>query len=333
MNMAHIRNVLKGADVDMVAKEGNSALMYSAAYGNFACVEMLLERGADMHLKTKLGLDALMYASKHGFIQVMNLLIEKGASVNGHDNLNRSTLLHSSTFGNHPLSSAFLVKKDASKCCASIHTASERGHIKCLRAHLDSGCNVDLQNKYGITALMLSVEKSESDECTRFLLQKGADVHVCDNQLRTALLYSAKAGNCDTLVLLLEKGSNINMKDKNGNTALVYAITYHHHMCTNALISRGATGEVCAACTDSLHKACESGHNGCIHALLDRGINVNLYNYDDFLQKGKTPLMVACENGRTTSVDILLKRGMDPQSPHFHTPTLITMFSYTATYI
>src|SRR5215471_12924453 len=71
-----------GADVK--AKEsthGQTALMWAAAEGNVAAVEMLIEFGADLHAVSKGGFTPLMFAVREGQSGVVKALLKAGASV------------------------------------------------------------------------------------------------------------------------------------------------------------------------------------------------------------------------------------------------------------
>ena len=118
----------------------------------------------------------------------------------------------------------------------------------------------------------------------------------------------AKIGNVEVILFLLEHGADIAAKDKKGCTPLINATTFHHRHAVDVLVNNGASTTICNAC-NSLHSACVNRHLDCIRGMLDRGQNVNLYNYEDFNYKGKTPLMLCCELGHVDCVEFLLQRG------------------------
>ncbi|KAI4256341.1 MAG: hypothetical protein L6R42_006278 [Xanthoria sp. 1 TBL-2021] len=99
----------------------------------------------------------------------------------------------------------------------------------------------------------------------------------------------------------------------------LYPIDEPTHMGTTALMKAASCGHRSLVClfmdinADAtkhnwygtvLHAAAEAGEVGCIHELLDRGVNVNIE--DDH---GRAPLICAAVSGHTGAVRALLERG------------------------
>ena len=72
--------VTRGADVNAtVAESGNTALMLAANRGRLEAVRMLLQAGADPNLKAKDGWTALQAAEMIGDDEIVELLRDAGA--------------------------------------------------------------------------------------------------------------------------------------------------------------------------------------------------------------------------------------------------------------
>ena len=72
--------VEKGADVNAINYEGETALMIAVDAGdNPEVVKLLLEKGADVNARTKEGETALMIASKRLRLDAIKLLKAHGA--------------------------------------------------------------------------------------------------------------------------------------------------------------------------------------------------------------------------------------------------------------
>jgi ankyrin repeat protein len=83
----HVANVFlaAGADINLQAKDGDTALMEAAANGYKDLVSALLSAGADPNLQTTSGLSgrtALMMASGNGHTHIVSTLLEHGADPN-----------------------------------------------------------------------------------------------------------------------------------------------------------------------------------------------------------------------------------------------------------
>ncbi|KAF2224387.1 hypothetical protein BDZ85DRAFT_216344, partial [Elsinoe ampelina] len=69
-----------GADIELIDEVFGTALQCAASSGNFAIVELLIEKGADINRANSYG-TALQQAARDGHLEVVKLLIEKGADM------------------------------------------------------------------------------------------------------------------------------------------------------------------------------------------------------------------------------------------------------------
>jgi ankyrin repeat protein len=61
------------------------------------------------------------------------------------------------------------------------------GHVEVVKLLINRGALIDLQNKYGGTALMYAIcPFCGKTECVRLLLEKGADMSIKDKDGKTA---------------------------------------------------------------------------------------------------------------------------------------------------
>ena len=77
-----------------------------------------------------------------------------------------------------------------------------------------------------------------------FLLQKGADVHMGDENDWTPLYFAANQDRCDAAVLLLDAGARVDARDRLGWTALHLAACRGRTNMCQLLLSRGASLDV-----------------------------------------------------------------------------------------
>lgn len=78
------------------------------------------------------------------------------------------------------------------------------------------------------------------------LLDKRADVNVCDAWDETPLHFAARAGNVEVCKLLLENHASVNASNADGNTPLLVAAQARKTTICELLLDRGAhTGGVC----------------------------------------------------------------------------------------
>ena len=75
----------------------------------------------------------------------------------------------------------------------------------------------------------------------RWLIDKGADPDIRDNDGLSPLMYAAQRGNRDIAQILLLAGAQINLRDPFGNTALQIAVNHGHWQLADFLEKRGGT--------------------------------------------------------------------------------------------
>lgn len=92
-----------------------------------------------------------------------------------------------------------------------------------FKKYIDQFKNIDHQNKYGATALVMASSSSNIDY-VRKLLEMGANPNINFNKANfTLLMDAAMEGNAELVELLLLNKAEINALDKEGKTALIYA--------------------------------------------------------------------------------------------------------------
>merc|ERR1712212_807390 len=81
-----------GADVNAKTKDGSTALMMAAGYGQKDIVKLLLQNNANINVKNKYGTTALMSAAHEGYNDSVEILLQNNADVNLRSNYGHSAL-------------------------------------------------------------------------------------------------------------------------------------------------------------------------------------------------------------------------------------------------
>ncbi|KAJ5436129.1 hypothetical protein N7445_007014 [Penicillium cf. griseofulvum] len=272
-------------------------------------------------------------------------LIEQGANVNGQDNSLGLSPLHCAAVQGNDEMIAFLLDNGAKENAVSadgrtaLHLATERGHRKCIKLlfahHADSRIadrngatclhvavgtamdesmvpllvkhKVDLnfQNTLtGNTALHLAVEWKRP-RIILFLLEKGANIDIGNNEGLTPLQLAANTDNCEAISLLLQRCAHVEARSLAGPTALQYAAWKGHWTAFDLLIIGGADINVWNKQGETLlHEQARYSKSVSIASkLLEGGANIEART-----SQGYTPLQCAAVGLNKTMFNFLLDK-------------------------
>ncbi|MEK6625925.1 MAG: ankyrin repeat domain-containing protein, partial [Bdellovibrionota bacterium] len=223
--------------------------------GNYGIVQDLLNRGFDPNYRNKNGETALMSAAFFGNVAIAQLLISRGASVNVTGNASTENAIYWAIIGRRPdlrmlellvryanvqyrqqgmIEALVLNKLEASKIFdfylkgadrkeyrqKAIMIAAERGHLTLMKHYAALVASLNAQNPDGVTPLMLAA-KNGNVETAKYLLQNNVSLASWDKEGRTAATYAAEAFELELLQTLKKMGVDLNIRDIKKQTLLM----------------------------------------------------------------------------------------------------------------
>ena len=315
-------------DVNCTLVNDITPLMIASSCGHTETVDVLLQAGANVHNIDSDGYSPLVYAiTGHKSLQVIKLLLKAGAQpnvfINGQsiadkvreegredicrllEQLNVLNTIQKQKEEEQQLQQLQQLQFSG-RLAISIIEAANKGNIEVVKLLLKENADVNIQDKNGVTALMLASLNGHT-HVVELLLKENADVNIKNKQGMTALNLASLKGHTHVVELLLKKNANVNIQDKHGVTALMLASLKGHTQIVELLLKENADVNIQKKDRlTALVGASENGHVQVVELLIKNNADVNIQKDD-----GWTALMVASQNGHTQVVELLLKENAD----------------------
>uniref|UniRef100_A0A8D0G9F4 Ribonuclease L n=1 Tax=Sphenodon punctatus TaxID=8508 RepID=A0A8D0G9F4_SPHPU len=173
-------------------------------------VHFLLEKGANPHARKENGATPFIVAGIAGKVSLLKLFLSHGSEINEYDDNGFTAFME----------------------------AAWHGKEEALRFLHKSGADVNLRrivneekraiNRGGATALMDAARKGHLSIVKTLVREMEADVNLCDNQDRNALVHAFLETHCkdreSVVHFLLDCGADVNRRNEDGKTTLILAV-------------------------------------------------------------------------------------------------------------
>lgn len=214
------------AEVNAVASDGSSALLWATYHSNLEMTKALLAAGAEVDTPNHYGVTPLLEASRNADVPVMQALLDAGAD---------PTRWHAE--GETPLMAA-----------------SRTGHLDAVRLLISRGSFVNAVDPFQEETALMWASAEGHLEVVRALLAAGADpnlkAHVSLITERknadhpsggfTALMFAARNGHEDVVRALIAGGADPKLTNADGLTATSIAIINDRFDLAKELLDLGA---------------------------------------------------------------------------------------------
>uniref|UniRef100_A0ABD2WGW3 Uncharacterized protein n=1 Tax=Trichogramma kaykai TaxID=54128 RepID=A0ABD2WGW3_9HYME len=322
-----------GQDPDLICpREKSSPLHWAMQRRNKEVAELLLRAGADPNTVDECGMAPLnIICENHGDVDLARMLFELSdekyrVQVNHFDEF-ENTPLHIALNYYHTETARFLLKMGANPNLADGDNGNNGLHHVCKMGEGNNGLadmifsnddykplQINAQNDKGNTPLHLAVKRGTAN-LVEVLLRHGADSNATNNKGMTPLHLLCKKYE-DPSLLNLFLGINdqlgrevlIDVLDNSGTTPLAWALASHNIRSAEVLLRLGADTSL----GTPLNRICYYGDRWVelFFEVIDgknQVVDINARDND-----GYTPLHVAVCCGNRNSMELLLRRGVDP---------------------
>lgn len=184
-------NAYKDAQVQAIRT--NTALLHGAIVaGNSAVVETLIEQGVNIHVEDIFGRNALLLACGHNQIRIAHILLRNGArqysreriiQVDDTDIIVHTHLWYAAKNGFDSIVELLLnYNAPINQFCQDLtplQAACMEGHSRIVKLLLDHDAEVDIQDRFGNTALHYAAQ-AESYSSLRRLINAHANTNICN---------------------------------------------------------------------------------------------------------------------------------------------------------
>ncbi|KAJ1972610.1 hypothetical protein H4R35_004578 [Dimargaris xerosporica] len=224
---------------------GCPQLFYYIAREDFAGCQTLIQHGAQVNLKANDGTTALHEAVAFGCHQIAELLLCHGAVIDAKAGAACDTALHRASYQDDFDMVQLLLRHGAdvglrnSRGLSALDLCSDDTVAALLTEQVKMYEAVVARNKTGSTKLHRMCAAGDLD-CVLDLLAYGADVNAQDYAQWTPLHEAALAGHLTIVCELLSRGANVNASGLKGVTPLHDAVSNGKHEVVRLLLDHGA---------------------------------------------------------------------------------------------
>lgn len=227
MNMVKLLEK-NGCNFEAIDFEHLTPIFYAVSSENLQLVQYLLDKGADIEHTDSQDRTPFYWACCQCSVKVVDFLYRKGSNVNALSRLSRSPLTKAAYLGRIDIAQLLLsypetiVDLPGNKDRTALHNAVWG------KAGGREGKRVG------------TVQKEDSPEIAKLLLERGSNINLKDSDGNTAIAIAAASHSDKSIPILMAFGADINVQNNAGETPLDQAVKWGHIQICKLLIENYA---------------------------------------------------------------------------------------------
>ncbi len=314
----------QGADVNVAAADGTTALHWASYWDDVAGAALLMRVGADPGAATDLGATPLWNAALNGSSAMVRSLLEAGADPDAALILGETVLMTAARSGNADVVQQLLVEgadpnMSAARGQTALMWAAAQGHSDVVGVLI--GYDTDVHARSDVWSELHKTDLPQaSHRDHQVWIQQGGN---------TPLMFAVRAGDLASAEMLVAAGADVNVESAYGLGATALAAHSNHADVVEFLLESGADPNTSEGGYTALHAAVLRGNERAVRTLLAHGADANSpllapsptrrQSLDFFFHPafvGASPFWLAARFVQPGIMRVLAEAGADPLFVH-----------------
>ena len=314
----------QGADVNVAAADGTTALHWASYWDDLAGAVLLIREGADPGSANDLGATPLWNAALNGSSEMVRSLLEAGADPDAALILGETVLMTAARSGNADVVGQLLAEGadpnvSAARGQTALMWAAAQGHSDVVEALLAYDADVHARSDVWSELHKTDLEQAGHSDYQIWIQQGG----------NTPLMFAVRAGDLASAQMLVAAGADVQIESAYGIDATALAAHSDHADLVEFLLESGADPNTSEGGYTALHAAILRGNERAVRALLAHGADANSpllapsptrrQSLDFFFHPafvGATPFWLAARFVQPGVMRALAESGADPLFVH-----------------